>query len=109
LSCNDNQLTSLNLKNINYFNIGLNTTQNPALVCIEVSDSTVATNALSNGIDSWTHFSEDCDYVTSLEEHTINKELLKVTDLLGRETQETNQPLFYIYDDGTVEKRIVIE
>jgi len=21
----------------------------------------------------------------------------------------TNQPLFYIYDDGTVEKRIVIE
>jgi plastocyanin len=39
----------------------------------------------------------------------INKELLKVTDLLGRETKQTNQPLFYIYDDGTVEKRIVIE
>jgi hypothetical protein len=38
-----------------------------------------------------------------------NKELLKVTDLLGRETKQTNQPLFYIYDDGTVEKRIVIE
>ena len=35
--------------------------------------------------------------------------LLKVTDLLGRETKQTNQPLFYIYDDGTVEKRIVIE
>ena len=38
-----------------------------------------------------------------------NGELLKVTDLLGRETNQTNQPLFYIYDDGTVEKRIVIE
>jgi len=38
-----------------------------------------------------------------------NGELLKVTDLLGRETKQTNQPLFYIYDDGTVEKRIVIE
>ena len=38
-----------------------------------------------------------------------NKEHLKVTDLLGRETKQTNQPLFYIYDDGTVEKRIVIE
>ena len=35
--------------------------------------------------------------------------LVKVTDLLGRETKQTNQPLFYIYDDGTVEKRIVIE
>jgi len=46
---------------------------------------------------------------TSIQEHTTNKELLKVTDLLGRETKETNQPLFYIYDDGTVEKRIVIE
>ena len=37
------------------------------------------------------------------------KELLKVTDLLVRETKQTNQPLFYIYDNGTVEKRIVIE
>ena len=40
---------------------------------------------------------------------SIKKELLKVTDLLGRETKRTNQPLFYIYNDGTVEKRIVIE
>ena len=38
-----------------------------------------------------------------------NKKIIKVTDLLGRETKQTNQPLFYIYDDGTVEKRIVIE
>jgi len=36
--------------------------------------------------------------------------LVKVTDLLGRETKGTkNEVLFYIYDDGTVEKRIVIE
>ena len=44
-----------------------------------------------------------------IEEQASNKKLLKATDLLGRETKETNQPLFYIYDDGTVEKRIVIE
>jgi hypothetical protein len=37
------------------------------------------------------------------------KKLFKITDLLGRETKRTNQPLLYIYDDGTVEKRIVIE
>jgi len=31
-------------------------------------------------------------------------------DMLGREvTEDSNTPLFYIYDDGTVEKRIVIE
>ena len=46
---------------------------------------------------------------TSIQEHSTNKELLKVTDLLGRETKQTNQPLFYLYDDGTVEKRIIVE
>ena len=47
---------------------------------------------------------------TSIQEHTTTKKLLKITDLLGRETNGTkNEILFYIYDDGTVEKRIVIE
>jgi PKD repeat protein len=47
---------------------------------------------------------------TSIQEHAINKEHLKVTDLLGRETKGTkNEVLFYIYDDGTVEKRIIIK
>ena len=47
---------------------------------------------------------------TSIQEHATNKEILKVTDLLGRETKgNKNEVLFYIYTDGTVEKRIVIE
>ena len=47
---------------------------------------------------------------TSIKELTTNKELLKITDLLGRETKEKkNTPLFYIYDDGTVEKKIILE
>jgi hypothetical protein len=48
--------------------------------------------------------------VNGVEEQTTNKKLLKITDLLGRETKGfKNELLFYIYDDGTVEKRIVIE
>ena len=36
--------------------------------------------------------------------------LVKITDMLGQETPyRRNTPLFYIYDDGTVEKRIVID
>jgi hypothetical protein len=36
--------------------------------------------------------------------------LVKITDMLGQETpQRRNTPLLYLYDDGTVEKRIVIE
>ena len=46
----------------------------------------------------------------SIQENTLNKKILRITDLLGRETKgKKNEPLFYIYDDGTVEKRIVIE
>ena len=47
---------------------------------------------------------------SEFSEIATNKKLLKVTDLLGRETKgKKNQPLFYIYDDGTVEKRITID
>tara|TARA_B110000438_G_scaffold161525_1_gene154743 strand:+ start:114 stop:605 length:492 start_codon:yes stop_codon:yes gene_type:complete len=47
---------------------------------------------------------------TAVKEHTTNKELLKVTDILGGETKgNKNKPLFYIYSDGTVEKKIIIE
>ena len=39
-----------------------------------------------------------------------SKNLRNITDMLGQETPyRKNTPLFYIYDDGTVEKRIVIE
>ena len=50
--------------------------------------------------------------VTSIFTIPINpkSKLEKTVDLLGRETNpQTNTPLIKIYDDGTVEKRIVIE
>ena len=38
------------------------------------------------------------------------KKILKITDIFGRTIQEqTNQLLFYIYDDGTVEKKIKLK
>jgi len=111
LLCNDNQLTTLDASSI-----GSDPTQmvfsslnNPNLTCINIDSTLVFSATMSLGsIDPQHYFSNNCP-PTSIEEHTTNKELLKVTDLLGRETKGTNQPLFYIYDDGTVEKRIVIE
>ena len=39
-----------------------------------------------------------------------NKELIKIIDVLAREIiPKSNTPLFYIYDDGTVEKKIILE
>lgn len=38
------------------------------------------------------------------------KKLLKIVDILGKQvSKKSNSPLFYLYDDGTVEKRIAIE
>ena len=43
-------------------------------------------------------------------ENVINRKLFQIIDILGRETEEKrNTPLFYIYNDGTVEKRIIIK
>ena len=37
-----------------------------------------------------------------------NKKLIMITDLLGRPTKENkNKLLFYLYDDGTVEKKLI--
>ena len=48
---------------------------------------------------------------TSINDKTIkDKRIVKITDILGKETTlKNNTLLFYIYDDGIVEKRIVIE
>ena len=46
--------------------------------------------------------------ISEIDNNTSN--IIKITDMLGQETPyRRNTPLFYIYDDGTVEKRIVIE
>ncbi|MBB79037.1 MAG: hypothetical protein CL844_08570 [Crocinitomicaceae bacterium] len=38
------------------------------------------------------------------------KKVIKILDVLGRETNEkVNTPLFYIYNDGTIVKKIIIE
>ena len=46
---------------------------------------------------------------TSINEiGNIDKKLVKVVDLLGRETEiEINKLLFYIYDDGSVDNKII--
>ena len=51
-----------------------------------------------------------CSGSTDINEITTDKELVKIIDQLGRETKgKSNSPLFYIYNDGTSEKRIIID
>jgi hypothetical protein len=117
LWCQSNQLTSIDVRNTNNQNMTYFKSQyNSSLTCINVDDSSWSTNnwiiPLSGyfNFDVQHYFSNNCNGSTAIEEHSTNKELLKVIDLLGRETPyKKRTPLFYIYDDGTVEKRIVIE
>ena len=50
------------------------------------------------------------NFVTIDYPNVNERTLIKTIDVLGRETDKNkNQTLFYIYDDGTVEKKIIIE
>ena len=109
-------LTQLNLKNGFCYNWDALLIQNNTnLFCIQVDDpnySSISANWywIEFIIDPMQYsYSTNCGWPSAIQEQSKNKELLKVTDLLGRETKGTNQPLLYIYDDGTLEKRMVIE
>ena len=113
LYCDDNQFTSLDLRNGNNTNIiDFFASYNPNLNCINVDNvawSTSNWTAMNYQIDPQHYFSTNCAPST-IEEQTTTKEILKVTDLLGRETKGTkNKLLMYIYNDGIVEKKIIIE
>ena len=57
-----------------------------------------------------THTSQCVSSTSVLVLDSFKTKLVEIRDVLGRETKSTiNQPLFYIYDDGTVKKRFVIE
>ena len=112
LGCSHNELTTLDIRNGNNINVtNFQSLYNPNLTCINVDNavwSTANWTLASGDIDPQHYFSNNCP-PSAIQEHTTTKELLKVTDLLGREAKDTkNEILFYIYDDGTVEKRIVI-
>ena len=108
VNCSNNQLMSLSVKNGNPTGIWyFMATTNPNLLCVEVDNVAYANYTWL--IDNTAAFSTNCN-TTAIYELNINRKLIKIVDLFGREvTTQINQSLFYIYDDGTVEKRIAIK
>ena len=67
----------------------------------ELGDGLVVVDQL-NGLNATSNI--------NITEHKPKKNLLTIKDMLYRNTNmKNNSILFYIYDDGTVEKRIIIE
>ena len=116
LQCQDNQLVSLDVRNGNNTNMTqfyhFVSTNNPNLTCINVDDSTwSANNWTSLQIDLQHYFSNNCNGTTSVTElDEDEKELLSIVNILGEEVEvlKENQIYFYIYEDGSIEKKINI-
>ena len=108
-NCSNNFLTSLNIRNGN--NSGLwyfSALNNPQLYCIEVNDIAYA-NANGWLIDNDCAFSTNCS-TSYVENYQTKSKLIKVLDVFGRSvTPKVNMILFYIYSDGTTEKKFLIK
>lgn len=62
------------------------------------------------GIYCW-NTCNTCELISSIESDKvkINRKLIKVVDLNGNQSDEvTNTILFYLFDDGSIEKRIIL-
>ena len=77
------------------------------VLSLTMFDSTVMSTCTSSTCD--TIISGTTTSLIDYMQNNINKKIIYTVDIFGRETKKSNQLLFYIYDDGTVEKRIIIE
>ena len=122
-------LNCLSIKGDCCFGFSLGVINTPNLFCLEVDDAqyyTIIANTppgqinSSINLDSQISFSNNCNNSCSLncnlsslnltELNTNPKQLIKIVDVLGRETPfKPNTPLLYIYNDGTVERKMIIK
>ena len=117
LGCTVNQLTCLNVANGNNINLVVfDAENNPNLTCIQVDDAVWSSaNWTGGNIDSQIYFSANCNNACSNttginELNATPKQLIKIVDVLGRKTPfKPNTTLLYIYNDGTVERKMIIE
>ena len=107
LNCNNNSLSSLDVRNGN--NSGLwyfTSLNNSQLFCIAVNDIAYANYNWSK--DSDCVFSSNCG-TSSIEDYQGQSKLIKILDLFGRSViPKPNMQFIYLYDDGSVEKKIIL-
>ena len=94
----------------------INDNDNFHQLCFSTSNDIVKISMMANTVEDPNQdpnlYSEidvvSCTPLTSIDDFVEEKKrLINVVDFLGRQSKELkNQPLFYIYDDGTVEKKI---
>ena len=79
-------------------------------ITLAVSGDYSHTITNSVGCDSIVNLNLTVTNTTGVLDITNKRTLVKITDILGQKTPyRKNIPLLYIYDDGTVEKKIILE
>jgi len=70
---------------------------------------------ISASLEAWLFFEQLCVSPLEIEDYNNIKyrKLVRIVDIFGREAtqneRQRNNTLFYIYDDGSVEKKIILE
>ena len=108
LNCNNNLLSSLDVRNGNNSALWYFTAiNNPQLYCIAVNDIAYANYNWLN--DSGCVFSTNCG-TSSIKDYPNKIKLIKILDIFGRSViPKSNTQLIYLYDDGSVEKKIILD
>lgn len=90
----------------------INVVPSENMVWIRMGNATSTELVETNlNIGIWNYIN-DLSCVSPVESfsNTYSKKLIKIVDVFGRETSELkNTPLFYLYEGGLVEKKIIIE
>lgn len=90
----------------------INVVPSENMVWIRMGNTTSTELVETNlNIGIWNYIN-DLSCVSTVESfsNTYSKKLIKIVDVFGRETSELkNTPLFYLYEGGLVEKKIIIE
>ena len=86
--------------------------ENPTHVYTASGNYTITLSALTNGgcLLNTSSVTISVSVSTDIKVLTSKKVLISITDILGRTTKATkNTPLFYYFNNGTVEKKIIVE
>jgi|TARA_B110000196_G_scaffold207564_1_gene177874 plastocyanin len=116
LACNYDYLATMDDSSCNFYftilydTVIVNNSYNWHNTILSVSGDYIDTLVNSVGCDSIVNLNLTVTNITGVLDIANKSTLVKITDMLGQKTPyRKNIPLFYIYDDGTVEKKIIIE
>mgnify|MGYP000064561517 FL=1 len=113
LNSSEDEKYTVTISNFSVFGAAIPDYSYEVIIMTEMNGSNLVHPPNCPNLTVWDEDSCSCFLVdnTGIEELLQNeKELVKIIDFMGRETEfKPNTPLIFIYSDGTVEKKMILE